>query len=120
MLNIVAKCLLAWVSRRKRGGVIINEHTLSREQTRRHITVLRRYFELIHLDELPTRLAKPAARPFCLVTFDDGKRSHATEVAPELEKLGVPAAFYVNSDALSEQTALWFDRQQAVEAALGH
>jgi peptidoglycan/xylan/chitin deacetylase (PgdA/CDA1 family) len=119
MLNTIAKNILAFVSRRKSGGVIINEHTLSREQTRLHVQALWRHFDFINLDELPARLAQPGRRAFCLLTFDDGKRSHATEVAPELEKLGVPAVFYLNTNAISEQTALWFDRQQALVRALG-
>jgi len=119
MLNTIAQNLLAMVSRRKAGGVIINEHILSREQTRLHVKVLRRHFQFISLDELSPRLTRPGSRPFCLLTFDDGKRSHATEVAPELEKLGVPAVFYLNTNAVSDQSALWFDRQRALVSALG-
>jgi peptidoglycan/xylan/chitin deacetylase (PgdA/CDA1 family) len=39
-------------------------------------------------------------------------------VAPELERLGVPAAFYVVSSALDGQLPLWFDRYRALRRKL--
>lgn len=104
----------------KRGGVIINEHVLTASETRRHVDALGRWFDFIHHDELLDRLARPKARPFCLLTFDDGKRSFATETAPELERLGVPAVIYVTTRFLTDRTPLWFDRRIAVERSLGY
>ena len=104
----------------KRSGVIINEHVLTASETRRHVDALSRWFDFIHHDELLDRLARPKARPFCLLTFDDGKRSFATETAPELERLGVPAVIYVATRFLTDQTPLWFDRRIAVERSLGY
>lgn len=101
------------------GGVIVCGHTLSAAQARFQVEVLGRWFDFIHHDELPARLSRPRARPFCLLTFDDGKRSNATELAPELERLGVPAAFYVVTRFLSGGRPLWFDRQEALVRALG-
>jgi peptidoglycan/xylan/chitin deacetylase (PgdA/CDA1 family) len=99
-------------------GVIINEHTLTRDETRAHVDALGRWFDFIHHDELLDRLKRPKARPFCLLTFDDGKLSNATVTAPELERLGVPAAFYVTTGFL-DGTMLWFDRQEAISRSLG-
>jgi peptidoglycan/xylan/chitin deacetylase (PgdA/CDA1 family) len=107
-------------ARAKRGGIIINEHVLTASETRHHIDVLGRWFDFIHYDELINRLARPKSRPFCLVTFDDGKRSVARVAAPELERLGVPAVIYVVTRFLSDQTPLWFDRRDAIEHALGY
>jgi hypothetical protein len=104
----------------KRSGVIINEHVLTASETRRHVDALSRWFDFIHHDELLDRLARPKARPFCLLTFDDGKRTFATETAPELERLGVPAVIYVATRFLTDQTPLWFDRRIAVERSLGY
>jgi len=120
MLELATSFLLAMVRQAKRGGVIINEHTLTAEQTRRHVEVLGRWFDFIHLDELPRRLARQGRRPFCLLTFDDGKRSNVTETAPELERLGVPAVFYVTTEFLTNGRPLWFDRHKAIVRALGH
>lgn len=104
----------------KRGGVIINEHVLTASETRRHVDALSRWFDFIHHDELLDRLARPKARPFCLLTFDDGKRSVATETAPQLERLGVPAVIYVTTSFLTSRTPLWFDRRIAIERSLGN
>ena len=118
MLNAIGTISLAFVRQFKAGGVIVNEHTLDREQTRRHVEVLGRWFDFIHLNDLPERLSRPTKKPFCLLTFDDGKRSNATAVAPELERLGVPAVFFVVSSSLDSQTPLWFDRYRALQKQL--
>jgi len=99
--------------------VIINEHTPSRTDLRLHIEVLGRHFDFIHHDELLSRLARVCRRPFCLLTFDDGKLSNATEAAPELERLGVPAVFFVVTRYLRDGTPLWFDRYKALRQTLG-
>ena len=102
------------------GGVIVCGHTLTTEQTRFQVETLSRWFDFIHHDELVARLSRPHSRPFCLLTFDDGKRSNATELGPELHRLGVPAAFYVVTRFLTGGGPLWFDRQSALVRALGY
>ena len=102
-----------------KAGVIFNEHMLTALQTRRHVDVLGRWFEFIHHDQLLDRIQQPRGKPFCLLTFDDGKRSGYTDTAPELERLGVPAVFYVTTRFLSEGTPLWFDRYEKLRASLG-
>ncbi len=102
------------------GGVIVNEHVLSKSQTRFHVRVLARWFDFIALEALPGRLAHPAARPFCLLTFDDGKRSNFTETAPELERLGVPAVFYIPTAPVTTGACLWFDRREQLVQNIGH
>ncbi|HEX9704689.1 MAG TPA: polysaccharide deacetylase family protein [Gemmatimonadales bacterium] len=101
-----------------RAGVVINGHTLTADQIRDHVEILSRWFDFIHHDELEQRLTGPRSRPFCLLTFDDGKRNGVTQVAPQLERLGVPAVFYVVTRFLSEGAPLWFDCQAAVVRAL--
>src|SRR5712672_4458716 len=112
MFNLAATSMFTFATWIKRGGVIINEHVLSRCQTCLHVEVLSRCFDFIKLTDLPHRLVQPGKRPFCLLTFDDGKRSNFTEVAPELERLRVPAVFYVATEALTTGTAFWFDRRE--------
>jgi peptidoglycan/xylan/chitin deacetylase (PgdA/CDA1 family) len=119
MLNAIGTISLALVRSFKAGGVIVNEHTLDREQTRRHVELLGRWFDFIELNDLPERLHHPSKKPFCLLTFDDGKRSNATAVAPELQRLGVPAVFFVVSSALDCQMPLWFDHYRALRKKLG-
>src|ERR1700730_10164174 len=118
MLNAIGTVSLALGHHFKTGGVIVNEHILDREQTRRHVEVFGRWFDFIQLDELPERLNRRRKRPFCLLTFDDGKRSNATVVAPELEKLGVPAVFFIVSRSIGCPTPLWIDRYKALRKKL--
>src|SRR5882757_3463127 len=120
MFQSIASFFLARASRSARGGIIINGHTLTRSQTRLQLEALGRWFDFIRLEELPHRLLQPAPRPFCLLTFDDGKRSHFTEIAPELELRRVPAVFYVTTEPLSTGTWLWFDRRNQLVRQLGH
>src|SRR5919198_910154 len=119
-MSVAIHCLLQLAKTLRKGGVIINEHTPSRAELRRHVEMLGQSFTFIHHDDLPERISRPHGRPFCLLTFDDGKRSNATEVAPELERLGVPAVFYVPTRFLTDGFPLWFDRSDAIRRALGY
>ncbi|HEX4646377.1 MAG TPA: polysaccharide deacetylase family protein, partial [Verrucomicrobiae bacterium] len=120
MFDFATAFFLALAGRLKRGGVIINGHTLTRSQTRLQLEVLGRWFDFIRLEELPHRLLHPARRPFCLLTFDDGKRNNFTEIAPELELRRIPAVFYVTTGPLSTGDWLWFDRRDQLLKQLGH
>lgn len=120
MFQIATAWLLAFIQRAKKGGVVINEHTLTKAEIRLHLDVLSRWFDFISLEELPDRMGRRAKRPFCLLTFDDGKRSNFTEVAPELERRHVPAIFYVTTEPLSNGGCLWFDRREQLVRALGY
>src|SRR5438309_6698683 len=119
VLDVAGPLCLASVRPFMAGGVIIYEHVLNREQTRRHVEALGRWFDFIRLGDLPHRLRAQSKKPFCLLTFDDGKRSNATVVAPELKRLGVPAAFFVVTSSLGGHTPFWFDRHWALRAKLG-
>jgi peptidoglycan/xylan/chitin deacetylase (PgdA/CDA1 family) len=120
MLNLASIVSLLRQARTTSGcGIIINEHTLTTAQTREHVDTLGRWFDFIHHDELLDRIGQPRRRPFCLLTFDDGKRSVYATTAPELERLGVPAVFYVTTSFLSDGEPLWFDHYEALLTALG-
>ena len=71
MLNAIGTMSLSLACRYKSGGVIVNEHTLDRLQTRRHVELLGRWFDFIHLKDLPERLRRRGKKPFCLLTFSD-------------------------------------------------
>ncbi len=120
MIRLTATFLLALARRLRRGGVIINEHTLSRTQTRLHVQVLGRWFDFIRLEDLPCRLTHPGRKPFCLLTFDDGKRSNFSEAAPVLERLHVPAVFYVTTEPVTTGSGFWFDRRAQLVKTIGY
>ena len=119
MITPTGALLAAATSRHRRGGVIVNEHTLDAVETRKHVDGLGRWFDFVQEREVPERLERPGRRPFCLLTFDDGKRQNATETAPALERLGVPAVFYVVARFLDGGEPLWFDDYEALVEALG-
>jgi len=98
-------------------GIVVGNHTQNRDQVRQEIDVLGRFFEFIHHDELVNRLKTKGRRPFCLLTFDDGKKINALETAKELEKSGVPAVFYLVTEAVSTGKPLWFDVRNALVKA---
>jgi peptidoglycan/xylan/chitin deacetylase (PgdA/CDA1 family) len=94
----------------KRGGVILNYHTPTAAQMREQIELWAPYFDFIHHDELGKRLEHRGKKPFCLITYDDGKKSNLTEVAPVLKTYGVPGVFYVVTKFVGgELPVLWFD-----------
>ena len=119
LMAAASAAAMTLASRLKDGGLIVNEHVLTREQTRVHVDALGRWFEFIGADELPARLGRRGRKPFCLLTFDDGYRSNATESAPELERLGVPACFLVVTGFVGERKPLWFDLYSRLLDKLG-
>ncbi len=119
MIRAIGWTALAAACRLRPGGVIINEHVLTREQLLRHVDTLGRRFEFAHPDELPARLAGRGGRPFCVLTFDDGHRSNATVVAPELRRLGIPACFLLVTDFVGTTGVLWFTLYARLRAKLG-
>lgn len=79
------------------GGV----NSLSVEKFGSILEKMGRDFDFIGLPELGRFLNPDAfsAGNYCLVTFDDGLRCQAETALPELRRLGVPAAFFVQSGA---------------------
>ncbi len=104
---------------RARRGVIINEHALSAKATRAHVEAIARHCDLIGHDELPARIARRSGRPFCLLTFDDGRLSNLQDSAPVLNQMGVPAVFYVTTDFVGGRLPLWYDEHHLLLKTLG-
>ena len=71
-----------------------------------------RHVEFVSRDDLLG--AVDAGRPLpdrgCVITFDDGLRCHAEQALPVLERLGVPAIFFVSGRPLVERRALHVHR----------
>ena len=109
MTDRVVDAVLGAVARLRSGGVIVNNHTQSAAEVRLQVETIGRHFDFVSHDEMLVRLDRPAAKPFCVMTFDDGKRIAFEEAAPVLERMGVPAAFYVVTDFVSGDRPLWFD-----------
>jgi len=94
---------------RARGvrGVVLNYHIM-----RAHLGVLEDLFEIVPLDELLVRMrsASGASRRIpAALTFDDGKKSQLTEIAPALRERGLHGSFFVTSDPCEQGSVHWFD-----------
>tara|TARA_B100000614_G_scaffold244125_1_gene247976 strand:- start:347 stop:1264 length:918 start_codon:yes stop_codon:yes gene_type:complete len=114
MVNALKHFMQLVLKKLRVQGVIIGNHTQGRLHVREEIQALSPFFEFIHHDQLLERIVKNKQKPFCLITFDDGKKITATEAAIELERLGVPAVFYLVVDGVTNQRPLWFDRRNAI------
>lgn len=116
MKRLVTRSALSAVIRRESlRGVVIVEHLLDVEGTRRLVETLATEFEFVGHDQLmPALRRRPRGRPVCLLTFDDGKAAHRTLVAPELARLGVPAVFFSCTGHAASGEPMWFDRLAAL------
>ena len=100
-------------------GGLASAHGLA--QLEEQLLHLRRRYRLVPADEL---LAAVAARrrgqPFPVaVTFDDDLESHLQLAAPVLQRVGVPATFFLTGATLDGPHAFWWQRlRQAGATAL--
>lgn len=117
-LNLCHRTLQAISSLPGARGVILNNHVQSASQMRRQIETLGPLFEFIDILDVKNRLSQKQTRPFCVMTFDDGKKINALETAPECKRLGVPASFYLITSVIGTDRVLWFDRWKQLSAAV--
>jgi peptidoglycan/xylan/chitin deacetylase (PgdA/CDA1 family) len=75
-----------------------------------HMSVLRRFFRVLPLEEAVERLAEGTlpARAAC-VTFDDGYRDNYTTALPILARQKLPATFFIASGYIAEPGVMWND-----------
>ncbi|MBS0346721.1 MAG: polysaccharide deacetylase family protein [Proteobacteria bacterium] len=76
-------------------------------------------FLLEHFDPVaPSAVSQPFAgkRLRFAITFDDGYLDNLSVAAPILQRLGVPAAFYVVSNYVGTTRRFWWDRVGAILA----
>jgi peptidoglycan/xylan/chitin deacetylase (PgdA/CDA1 family) len=85
-------------------GMIVAPETLEM-----HIQTLRRYFELVHLDNWVRDSMKGRALPqlACALTFDDGWRDNHAHAFPVLKAAGAPATIYLVSNLIGGSYGFW-------------
>jgi peptidoglycan/xylan/chitin deacetylase (PgdA/CDA1 family) len=79
-----------------------------------------RHYHVVTGEEVRAFLAgESCLSPYSvLITFDDGFENNYTEAFPILQRYGIPAAFFLTTSQIGQsETALWFDRLDAVLAA---
>ncbi|HJU44105.1 MAG TPA: polysaccharide deacetylase family protein [Vicinamibacterales bacterium] len=81
----------------------------------RHCRFYRRHFRVVPLRELVQRLERGDSVDRCLaITFDDGYRDNFENARPVLEKLSLPATFFVVSDWIGTDVVPRWDRVRGV------
>ena len=74
-------------------------------------------YDLVSMDEAVARIARPDARPFVALTFDDGYVDTATHALPILERHGAPFTVYVTTGFADRTARLWWiELEEAVRA----
>lgn len=114
-----------WLAGRGRGMRIVMYHgvgddALAADVFEAHLGYLRAHHEVVSLDEILRRLAKPdriTGREVTL-TFDDGLANNATVAAPLLAHCGLPATFFVCPALIDEGRWLWNHELRARLAAM--
>jgi peptidoglycan/xylan/chitin deacetylase (PgdA/CDA1 family) len=88
---------------------------LSLESFERHCRFIRRYFTVVLLRDLVGRLQRglPIDRHLA-ITFDDGYRDNYENARPILERLQLPATFFIVTDWVGTETVPPWDRQRNV------
>jgi peptidoglycan/xylan/chitin deacetylase (PgdA/CDA1 family) len=90
--------------------------TVSTQMFERFCRFFRRYFRVVSLREVVDKLER--GTPFdrdLAITFDDGYLDNFENAAPVLERLSLPATFFVVSDWIGTGVVPAWDRQQGLE-----
>ena len=89
--------------------------TVDPEMFERFCRFFKRHFDVVPLGEVVRRLESGAALNRALaITFDDGCRDNFENAAPILEKLALPATFFVVSGWIGTEIVPWWDAERGV------
>jgi peptidoglycan/xylan/chitin deacetylase (PgdA/CDA1 family) len=76
---------------------------------------LKKNFRVVSIENLNTSIVNRTLKPKTIaITFDDGFQDNYTNAAPVLDWHELPAAFYVETTAMCEQTNYWWDQLQDI------
>jgi peptidoglycan/xylan/chitin deacetylase (PgdA/CDA1 family) len=87
-----------------------------------HLGILKRHFELVHLDDWmqSARRGAPVPRLACALTFDDGWRDNFLYAFPILKAQAVPATIYLLPDLMGTRYSFWPNRLARLLADAGN
>jgi peptidoglycan/xylan/chitin deacetylase (PgdA/CDA1 family) len=83
------------------------------EMFERHCRFFARHFRVVRLADIVEKLER--GQPFrreLAITFDDGYRDNFEQAAPVLEKLGLPATFFVVTKWMGTSLVPWWDGER--------
>lgn len=74
-------------------------------------------FDIVGLDQAVERLGRPGAKPFAVLSFDDGYRDNLEHALPVLRRHGTPFTLFVTT-GFAERTARlwWVELEEAIRA----
>lgn len=85
------------------------------ERFEQQLGALKRRFDVVSIDELVYSVAEGKLRKnMVAITFDDGFADNYNNAAPLLEWYGLPATFYIATNALTNLRMYWWDELQAI------
>jgi len=81
------------------------------EEFRKQMRHVRKWYNVITMDELVDRLAKGGrfSSPSIVITIDDGYLNNYTEAYPVLKKLSIPAMIYLSTGFIGTEDSTWVD-----------
>ena len=87
--------------------------TLTVSMFERHCRFFRSHFRVVSLREIVEKLERgePLRRELA-ITFDDGYRDNFDHAAPVLEKLSLPATFFVVTEWMGTDVVPWWDDER--------
>lgn len=92
-----------------------NELTCTSREFRALCEFFARHFRVVSLAELLRRLDAGEDISRCLaITFDDGYTDNLEIAAPELERLGLPACFFIATGFIGTRKVPWWDEECGV------
>jgi len=84
---------------------------VSPERFDAQLRVLRRFADIVPLDQLPQAMrVRRGGRPVVAITFDDGYLDNLTAAKPILERHDVPATVFLATGCLERGGRYWWDR----------
>lgn len=88
-----------------------NIYSCSVEQFRKQLQFLKKYFQVITLDEalLLTQDKLPLNKRYALITFDDGYCDNYEEAYPVLKEEEISAVFFIPTDYVDSGIVPWWD-----------
>jgi len=74
-----------------------------------HLDILRSHCQLVTLDDL-LDTSRATRSMLASITFDDGYTDNLTTASPILQRLGIPATFFICTGYLGDIRGFWWDR----------